>query len=76
MYDDKNKYMIKKSKEHLNQANESYFQHMGFALKISLQLLNGSVVAFMHAFLPLIFTTSAGNKIRKLYSLLENRNKN
>jgi len=68
--------MIKKSKENLNQANESYFQHMGFALNISIQLLNGSVTAFIHAFLPSIFTTNAGSKIRKLYSFVENRKKN
>ena len=45
------------------------------ALKISLQLLIGSFMAFMHALLPSIFTTSASNKIKKLYSFLENRNK-
>ena len=66
--------MIKKSQEHLNQVNENYFNHMGAALKISFQLLIGSTMAFIHAFLPSIFTNSAGNKIKKLYFFLENRN--
>lgn len=76
MHNDKNKQMIKKSKEHLSEANENYFQHMGISLKISFELLIGATMAFMHAFLPSIFTTSASKKIRHLYSFVENRNKN
>ena len=76
MYYDKNKQMIKKSKEHLNLANENYFQHMRFALNISFKLIVAAIMAFMHAFLPLVFTKSASNRIKKLYSFAENRNKN
>tara|TARA_B100001142_G_C14233263_1_gene616253 strand:- start:417 stop:623 length:207 start_codon:yes stop_codon:yes gene_type:complete len=68
--------MIKKSQEHLNKTKENYFEHMTTALKISFQLLTGSLVAFIHALLPSLFTTSASNKIRELHSLIENRNKN
>ena len=60
--------MLKKSKSHLVNANENYFQHMVIALKISFQLLLAAYMAFIHAFLPSIFTTSASNKIKKLYS--------
>ena len=68
--------MIKKSKEHLDQASESYFKHMGISLTISFQLLIRAMMAFMHALIPSIFTTNASNKIKKLYSFIENRNKN
>ena len=68
--------MIKKSQEHLEQANENYFEHMGFALKISLQLLIGSVMAFIHALLPFTFTTNTSRKIKELYSFIENKNRN
>jgi len=68
--------MIKKSQKHLEQANESYFEHMVIALKISFELLIGSLMAFMHALLPSVFTSSASNKIKKLYSFIESRNKN
>jgi len=68
--------MIKKSQQHLNQANERYFTHMLIALKISLQLLTGAVMAFMHGLIPSLFTTSVSDKIKKLYSFIENRNKN
>lgn len=67
--------MIKKSKEHLNTANESYFEHMVFALKISFELFCAAIMSFIHAFLPSVFTISASNKIKKLYSFIENRNK-
>ena len=67
--------MIKKSQEHLNKTKENYFEHMTMALKISFQLLAGSLMAFIHALLPSLFTTSASNKIRKLYSVIESRNK-
>jgi len=68
--------MIKKSQKHLEQANESYFEHMIIALKISFELLIGSLMAFIHALLPSVFTSSASNKIKKLYSFIESRNKN
>ncbi len=68
--------MIKKSKKHLQEANENYFQHMGLAFRISFQLQTASIMAFFHALLPSIFTTSVSKKIIKLYSFLENRNRN
>ena len=76
MHNDKNKQMIKKSKMHLSEANENYFQHMRIALKISFELLSGATMAFIHSFLPSIFTKSTSKKIRHLYSFVENRKKN
>ena len=46
---------------------------MSIALKISFQLLTGALMTFTHAFFPSLFTTSASNKIKKLYSYIENR---
>ena len=68
--------MIKKSQKHLEQTNERYFEHMIVALKISFQLFTGAMMAFLHALLPSLFTTSASSRIRKLYSFIENRKKN
>tara|TARA_B110000008_G_C16782791_1_gene489400 strand:- start:219 stop:425 length:207 start_codon:yes stop_codon:yes gene_type:complete len=66
--------MIRKTQKHLEEANESYFQHMQFAVKISLQLLLGSFMALIHAILPFLFTTSASKKIKELYNFIEKRN--
>lgn len=68
--------MIKKTQEHLEKANEHYFEHMLVALKIAFQLLLGALMAFVHALLPSVFVTSASDKIKKLYFLIESRNKN
>ena len=33
--------MIKKSKEHLNSVNESYFEHMNIASNVGFKMLSG-----------------------------------
>ena len=68
--------MIKQSQQHLEKVNESYFEHMGMSLKISAQLLSGSLMAFIHVLLPSLFKTNASSKIKELYISIENRNKN
>ena len=67
--------MIKKSKEHLIHANENYFQHMATALKISFQLCSASLMAFIHALFPFLFTKGASNKIKQLNSFIDKKNK-
>ena len=67
--------MIKKSQQHLEQANEHYFKHMIIALKISLKLLIAAVMAFMHALIPSLLQSNASNRIKELYFFIENRNK-
>ena len=59
--------MIRKSQVHLEKANENYFKHMSIAMKISIQLLAASLMAFIHALIPFLFTTGASSKITKLY---------
>ena len=65
--------MIKKTKEHLNNANESYFLHMLMAMKISKGLFSASIKAFIHAFIPALFMKSASSKIEELYKFIETR---
>ena len=67
--------MIKNSKKHLSDADESYLQHMIAALKISYQLLIASLQAFFHSIVPAFFTKSASSKIKELYFFIENRKK-
>ena len=67
--------MINNSKKHLRDADENYLQHMGAALKISLQLFIASLQAFFHSIIPAIFTKSASSKIKELYFYIESRKK-
>ena len=67
--------MIKNSKKHLRDVEENYLQHMGAALKISLQLLIASLQAFFHSIIPALFTKNASSKIKELYFYIESRKK-
>ena len=51
--------MINSSKKHLENARESYFEHMFFALKISINLILGGFMALIHSIVPGIFTKNA-----------------
>jgi hypothetical protein len=62
-------YWIKKSKLHLSSQNETYFQHLICAAKISAFLCILSVKCFVHAFLPFLFTTAVSDKFNKLEQL-------
>ena len=66
--------MIKNSKEHLKNSNENYFEHLSMAIQISFQLFLAAFMLLIHAIIPSIFSTSASSKIRKLNTLIINRN--
>ena len=62
--------MIKKSKEHLNSVNESYFEHMSIATNVAFKMLSGGLMALIHGIVPGIFQTDASNKIKELYEFI------
>jgi len=65
--------MIKDSKKHLNDANETYIQHFIAALKIGFTMIIGGFQAILHAIIPGILTKSASEKIKKLYKYVSDR---
>ena len=65
--------MIKNSKDHLDEANESYFQHLYSALIIGFTMIIGGLQAVLHAIIPGLLTKSASNKIKKLYEIISKR---
>ena len=65
--------MIKDSKQHLIDANETYVQHFNSALKIGFTMIFGGFQAIIHAIIPGILKQSASNKIKKLYDYVANR---
>ena len=60
--------IFSRSKKHCEEANESYFQHMYVAIKISLGLLKASLMAIVHSFIPALYEKGASNKIVHLYN--------
>jgi len=65
--------IIDKSREHYQNANETYFEHMKVALKISLELFLASMMACFHAIIPAIFQKGASGKILKIYNFLQSK---
>ena len=52
---------------HLNDVDESYFQHLRHALSFSLVMLLGSIVCLIHALCPFLFERTGSNYIRTLH---------
>ena len=64
---------LDKSKKHLNEAGESYAQHLIFASSIALKMLKAGIQCFLHALIPSIFKTSGSNAIKELYNKINTR---
>ena len=65
--------MIKKFKEHLNSANESYFEHMNIAVNVGFKMLSGGLMALLHGIVPGVFQTDASNRINELYEFINKK---
>ena len=46
--------------EHPHSVNETYFEHLGFALWFGLKMTWGGIAAIVHAVFPFLFVTTAG----------------
>jgi hypothetical protein len=58
---------------HPQAAGESYFQHQRTALSFAFPLLGAGVIAMVHAVVPGLCQTTAGDMIRRLHARLESR---
>lgn len=67
--------MIGRSREHLRQAGEGYWQHFRFATTFGLLAMAAGIAAIVHAFIPSFCTSTASRIIRHLAQLLEDRTK-
>lgn len=52
--------------EHPSSVGESYWQHLAFALGVSVTLLLAALAALVHAVLPFLFKTTASRLIAKM----------
>ena len=67
--------MIGRSREHLRQAGEGYWQHFRFATTFGLLAMAAGIAAILHAFIPALCNSTASRIIRHLGQLLEDRSK-
>ena len=68
--------MLSSSKDHLKSVDETYFQHMGFALKFACCCIKAGLMAIIHAFIPAFFQTSASKEIKCLAEKVAPDNRN
>ena len=57
--------------KHLKDSNMGYFEHLGFALKLSGQLVAMAVVGVVHAVFPFIFANSVSSGVKAMDSKLQ-----
>ncbi len=58
---------------HLEEAGESYRQHLWFTVKISAQLLFTGVVLLIHGVAPFLFTRTASKRLEAIYAIMKSR---
>lgn len=59
--------------DHPASVNETYLQHMAFALGFSFWLLTAAGAALLHALVPAVCETTAGRIVRRLAARIEAR---
>ena len=67
--------MITRSRAHLKQAGEGYWQHFRFATTFGLLAAAAGFAAILHAFIPAMCTSTASRIIRHLGHLVEDRSR-
>lgn len=61
------------AKEHLQDVNEGYFEHMGHALSYSLRLIKAAGACLIHAFFPSKCVCTASAEIQALHTEITTR---
>ncbi len=59
--------------DHPSSVDETFFQHMAFALKFAGLLFAAAFAALIHALVPCLFEKTASRIIAKLYARRHNR---
>lgn len=65
--------LIGRSRDHLVQVGESYFEHMRFAATVARLLVTAGLACLLHAIVPGLFTDKASRTIRHLAAVLDRR---
>ena len=58
---------------HLREVNETYGEHMQFAMGMAGRMFLGSLMIFIHAIIPWIFITNGSDVIRKCYGIVNKK---
>ena len=56
---------------HLKDSNMGYWEHLGFAFKLSAQLIAMAIVSVIHAVIPFFFQNSISSGIKAMDAKLQ-----
>ncbi len=59
--------------DHPASVNETYFEHLRFAVGFAATLFAAGGAALIHALIPPLFETTASRLIRKMHARIESR---
>ena len=65
--------VIEQCKKHLEDAGESYGEHMVFAMTVGLMAVGAGLACLVHALIPALCKHRCSETVRALYRLFENR---
>ena len=65
--------MIEQCRRHLEEAGESYGEHMLFALTVGLMAIGSGLACIVHALIPALCKNRCSETVRALYRLFQNR---
>ena len=57
--------------KHLEENNETYFEHMKYAARISYLLLTSGTKCLIHSIVPFLFETAVSSRMGELVSLVD-----
>ena len=58
---------------HLEEAGETYGQHLLFTVRLASYILITALILLVHGLLPFVFTKTASGRIEKIYIKLKSR---
>ena len=58
---------MKRWSQHLDDVNETYFEHMGNAMSFARHMLTGAIACAIHAIAPGLFESTGSDRIKYLH---------
>lgn len=65
--------LLQRCRAHLDRVQENYFQHLVFAIKISMRVLKIALFLAIHALIPGVFQTRGSDEICALSKIIQSR---
>lgn len=65
--------LVRPFTDHPATVGETYWQHLGFAVRFGLRMIGGGLACVVHGMLPFAFVTRGSETVRALHGTLESK---